>query len=200
MAPMSLAASVAPMRHPLSRQARVLLLGLLALGVFVGGFVFQNSRPTIALDRGRGMYVAEGGATPFRWTSSQADFALAPHSGPTQVALTLSIADWPRQAQLPVRIASDAGVLATVAIPAQPRRVLALLPPARPRCGCTPRSRARLGAIGAGWAWRCLRLRRRRVACRCMTIIQALVLAIASVLLVAGMVWAIAHGLAWWLG
>ena len=67
--------------------------------------------------------------TPFRWTSSQADFALAPHSGPTQVAITLSIAHWPRQAQLPVRIESDAGALATVAIPAQARRVLALLPP-----------------------------------------------------------------------
>src|SRR5689334_12872903 len=129
MAPMSLAARVAPTRQPISRRARVLVLGLLALGVFASGFVFQNRRPVIALDQARGLYAAEGGTTPFRWTSSQADFRLAPHSGPTQVALTLSIADWPRQAQLPVRFESDSGTLATVAIPGQARRVLALLPP-----------------------------------------------------------------------
>ena len=91
MATMSLAASVAPARRPY-RAGACVLLGLLALGVFAGAFAFLNSRPVIALDRARGLYVAEGGATPFRWTSSQADFALAPHSGPTQVAITLSIA------------------------------------------------------------------------------------------------------------
>src|SRR6185503_6870192 len=97
--------------------------------VFAGVFTSLNSLPVIALDRARGMYVAEGGATPFRWTSSQADFALAPHSGPTQAVVTLSITHWPRQAQLPVQIQSDVGALATVAIPAQARRIVALLPP-----------------------------------------------------------------------
>src|SRR6476469_8548462 len=98
MATMSVATNAALARQPIARPVRM------ALGGFAGGFVFQNSRPVIALDRARGLYVAEGGARPFRWTSSQADFALAPHSGPTQVAIMLSIVLWPRQAQLPVRI------------------------------------------------------------------------------------------------
>src|SRR5438128_1629422 len=119
MATVSMATKAVPTRQPIASSVRMALLGLLALGVFAAVFAFQNSRPAIGLDRGRGMYVAEGDATPFRWTSSQADFALAPHSGPTQVAVTLSIVRWPRQAQLPVRIESDAGALATVAIPAQ---------------------------------------------------------------------------------
>ncbi|MEO7912103.1 MAG: hypothetical protein ABIV47_20865, partial [Roseiflexaceae bacterium] len=129
MASMSVAASVAPARRPIARWMRVVLLGLLALCVFAGVLASLNGQPVIALDRAHGLYVAEGGATRFRWTSSQADFVLAPHSGATQVAVTLSIADWPRQMQLPVRIESDAGALATVAIPAQTRRILALLPP-----------------------------------------------------------------------
>src|SRR4051794_8569061 len=122
MAPMSLATSASLMRQPIARGLHVLLLGLLALAVFAGAFALLNSQPVIALDQARGLYAAEGNPLPFRSTSSQAHFALAPHSGPTQVALTLSIADWPRQSQLPVRIASDAGTLATVAIPAQGRR------------------------------------------------------------------------------
>src|SRR5512138_940960 len=84
--------------RPLSRRLRVILFVLLAVGMFAGAFAFLSSRPAIGLDRGRGLYIAEGGATPFRWTSSQAEFALEPHSGSTRAAMTLSIADWPRQA------------------------------------------------------------------------------------------------------
>jgi len=170
------------------------LLGLLALGVFAAVFAFQNSRPVIALDRARGLYVAEGGATPFRWTSSQADFALAPYSGPTQVAVTLSTAYWPRQAQLPVRIESDAGVLATVAIPAQARRVLALLPAG----AATLRLHTSVARPpGGDWRWlgvQLLRVEATPSGLPQYVLIQALLLAAASVLLAIGMDWAIAHG------
>jgi 4-amino-4-deoxy-L-arabinose transferase-like glycosyltransferase len=197
MASMSLAAGVAPTRQPISRRVWAVLLGLLALGVFVGGFAFQNSQPVIALDRARGMYVAEGGVTPFRWTGSQADFALTPHNGPTQVVVTLSIADWPRQAQLPVQIASDAGALATVAIPAQARRVLALLPPG----AATLRLHTGVARPTNG-DWRWLGVQVRAVAATpsglpLRALLLAATLAAVSVLLAVGMAWAITrdHGL-----
>jgi 4-amino-4-deoxy-L-arabinose transferase-like glycosyltransferase len=173
---------------------RAALLVLLALGVFAGGFAFLNSWPVIALDRARGLYVAEGGATSFRWTSSQADFALAPHSGPTQVAVTLSIAHWPRQAQLPVRIASAAGDLATVAIPAQARRILTLLPPG----AATLRLHTSVARPpGGDWRWlgvQVLAVEATPSGLPQDALIYALLLAAASVLLVMGMAWAIARG------
>jgi 4-amino-4-deoxy-L-arabinose transferase-like glycosyltransferase len=194
MATMSVAASVAPARRPLSRRARAVLLGLLALGVFAGVFAFQNSQPVIALDRARGLYVAEGGATPFRWTSSQADFALAPHSGPTQVAVTLSIAHWPRQTQLPVMIESDAGALATVGILAQARRVLALLPPG----AATLRLHTSVARPpGGDWRWlgaQVLAVEATPSGLPRYALLQALLLSAASVLLALGMAWAIARG------
>jgi 4-amino-4-deoxy-L-arabinose transferase-like glycosyltransferase len=191
---MSLAARVALVRQPVSRSVRVALLGLLALGVFAAVFATLSSRPVIALDRGRGMYVAEGGAKPFRWTSSQADFTLAPHSGPTQIAITLSIADWPRQNMLPVQIESDAGVLAMVGVPAQARRVLALLPPG----AATLRLHTSVARPpGGDWRWlgvEVLAVKATPNGLPLYPLIQALLLATASVLLAAGMAWAIARG------
>jgi 4-amino-4-deoxy-L-arabinose transferase-like glycosyltransferase len=195
MTPMSLAAHVVPAEHSTARQVRAVLLGLLALGVFAGVFAALNSRPVIALDRGRGLYVAEGGTTPFRWTSSQADFALVPHSGATQVAITLSIADWPRQTQLPVRIEGDAGALATVAVPAQARRVLALLPPG----AATLRLHTAV-ARPPGGDWRWLGVEVLAVAATpsglpLRALLTAALLAVASVLLALGIAWAITRGL-----
>jgi len=193
MATMPLAVSVAPVGRRIPRRVRVVLLGLLALGVFAITVALLNSRPFIALDRARGLYVAEG-VTPFRWTSSQADFALAPRSGPTQVVVTLSIAHWPRQAQLPVRIESDAGALATVAIPAQSRRVLALLPPG----AATLRLHTGVARPpGGDWRWlgvQVLGVEATPSGLPQYALIQALLLAAASVLLAIGMAWAIARG------
>src|SRR5215213_1038796 len=194
MASMSVAASVAPARRPISRVLCVMLLVLLALGVFAGVFVSLNSRPVIALDRAHGLYVTEGGAAPCRWTSSQADFALASFSGATQVAITLSTADWPRQAQLPVRIDSDAGALATVAVSAQARHILALLPPgaamlrlhtsvARPPCGDWRWLGVEVLAVAATPSGLPLR-----------ALLLAALLAAASVVLAIGMAWANARG------
>jgi 4-amino-4-deoxy-L-arabinose transferase-like glycosyltransferase len=194
MASMSSVARAALFRQPVALRVQRLLLGLLALCVFAGVFVALNSRPVIALERGRGMYVSEGGATPFRWTSSQADFVLAPHNGPTQVAVTLSIADWPRQAQLPVRFESEAGVLATVDIPARPRHVLALLAPGT----ATLRLHTAV-ARPPGGDWRWLGVEVLAVAATpsglpLRALGLALLLAAASVLLAVGMAWAITHG------
>ncbi len=193
MVTMPLAASIALVGRPIARGVRVALLGLLALGVFASAFVLLNSRPVIALDRARGLYVTEG-VTPFRWTSSQADFALVPHSGSTQVALTLSIAHWPRQAQLPVRIESDAGALATVAIPAQTRRILALLPPGAATLRLhTPVARP----PGGDWRWlgvQVLAVAATPSGWPLPALSQALLLAAACVLLALGMAWAIARG------
>jgi 4-amino-4-deoxy-L-arabinose transferase-like glycosyltransferase len=191
---MSAAARIVSARRPISRWLRVLLLGLLALGMFVGMFAYLNSLPVIALDRARGLYVAEGGATPFRWTSSQANFALAPHSGSTQVAVTLSIADWPRQAQLPVRIESDAGALATVAIPAQARRVLMLLPPG----AATLRLHTSVARPpGGDWRWlgvQVLGVDALPSGLPLRALLLAAILAAASVVLAIGIAWAIARG------
>jgi 4-amino-4-deoxy-L-arabinose transferase-like glycosyltransferase len=178
----------------LFRWAHGALLGVLALAVFAGVFAWLNSHPVIALDRARGLYVGEGDSIPFHWTSSQADFALAPHSGPTQVAMTLSIADWPRQEQLPVQIASNAGELATVAIPAQSRRVLALLPP-----GATLLRLHTSVARPPGGDWRWLGVQVLAVAATpsgvpLPALLLAALLAVASVALAAGMAWAIARG------
>ncbi|MDQ2997005.1 MAG: glycosyltransferase family 39 protein, partial [Chloroflexota bacterium] len=140
------------------------------------------------------LYVAEGGTAPFRWTSSQAAFALAPHSGATHVAITLSTADWPRQAQLPVRIESDAGALATVAVSAQARRILALLPPG------TAMLRLHTSvARPPGGDWRWLGVEVLAVAATpsglpLRALLLAALLAAASVVLAVGMAWANARG------
>ncbi|HJZ48995.1 MAG TPA: glycosyltransferase family 39 protein [Roseiflexaceae bacterium] len=180
--------------RPLSRRMSVLLLALLAAGVFVGVFAFLNQRPAIALDQARGMYVAEGGTMRFRWTSSRAEFGLTPHSGLTRVTIVLSIADWPRQPQLPVRIESDTSTLATVTIPAQPRRVLALLPPGATALRLhTPVARP----PGGDWRWlgvQVLGVDAQPTGLPLNTLLQALLLAGLSVLLALGMAWAIPRG------
>jgi len=194
MASLAVAASVAPARRPIARWVCVLLLGLLALGVFAGVFASLNSQPVIALDRARGLYVAEGGATPFRWTSSQADFALAPRSGPTQIAVTLSTAHWPRQDALPVQIGSAAGALATVAIPAQARRILALLPPG----AATLRLHTTVARPpGGDWRWlgvQVLAVDATPSGLPLRALVLAALLAAASVVLALGMAWAITRG------
>ena len=194
MASLAVAASVVLARRPIARWVRVLLLGLLALGVFAGVFASLNSQPVIALDRARGLYVVEGGATPFRWTSSQADFALAPRSGPTQIAVTLSTAHWPRQDALPVQIGSATGALATVAIPAQARRILALLPP-----GASTLQLYTTVARPPGGDWRWLGVQVLAVDATpsglpLRALVLAALLAAASVVLALGMAWAIARG------
>jgi 4-amino-4-deoxy-L-arabinose transferase-like glycosyltransferase len=172
----------------------VALLVLLALCTFAGVFATLNRRPVIALDRARGLYVAEGGAAPFRWTSSQADFALAPHSGATQVAITLSTADWPRQSQLPVRIESDVGALATVGVSAQARRILALLPPNT----ATLRLHTSV-ARPPGGDWRWLGVEVLAVAATpsglpLRALLLAALVAIAGVVLAVGVAWASRRG------
>src|SRR5215210_4712614 len=193
MASMSVVASVAPARRPISRVLCVMLLVLLALGVFAGVYVSLNNRPMIALDRAHGLYVTEGGAAPFRWTSSQADFALAPYSGATQIAITLSTADWPRQAQLPVRIGSDAGALATVAVSAQARRILALLPPG----AATLRLHTSVARpLGGDWRWlgvQVLAVAATPSGFPLWALLLACLLSAASVLLALGMALAIAR-------
>src|SRR5262249_57197634 len=127
----------------------------------------------------------------FRRTSARAGCGLTPHSGVTRVTIVLSIADWPRQPQLPVRIESDTSTLATVTIPAQPRRVLALLPPGATALRLhTPVARP----PGGDWRWlgvQVLGVDAQPTGLPLHTLLQALLLAGLSGLLALGMAWAI---------
>lgn len=111
------------------RAPRAALLCALALAVFAATFAALRAQPTLAIERASGLYQPEGGPTPFQWTSSLAEFPLRPGAGPTRLALTLSIASWPRASSLPVRVETDAGPLAELAVGAQPRRFQLQLPP-----------------------------------------------------------------------
>jgi hypothetical protein len=110
-------------------QLRVTLSGLLALAIFWVTFVLVSRQPVINLDRANGLYPAERGDASFRWTSSQAEFPLSPHTGPTRLTLVLSTASLPRGMDLPVVVESDAGTVATVALATEPRTVPVVLAP-----------------------------------------------------------------------
>jgi 4-amino-4-deoxy-L-arabinose transferase-like glycosyltransferase len=193
MATMSVAFKVAPPRESVPRRVRLALLGILAVGVFGGVFAFLSSQPAITLDRARGLYMEEGGDTPFRWISSRAEFPLDPHSGPTELTLVLSIARWPRQPQIPVQLETDAGALGTVPIAEQSRHIYALIPPgatfmrintavARPPGDWRWLGVQLLGiaATPSGWPLRAVGL--------------ALLFAAVSIMLALGMNWAIQRG------
>ena len=126
---MSITLEAPPTQLARLRVSRAALLCALALAVFAATFAALQAQPTLAIDRATGLYRPEGGGAPFRWTSSQAEFPLRPGAGPTRLTLTLSIASWPREHSLPVRVETDAGPLAELAVGAQPRRFQLQLPP-----------------------------------------------------------------------
>jgi len=116
-------------REATPRFAYAELLGALAICVFVLAFGILRQQPAVALDRATGLYHEEGDAARFRWTSSWAEFSLMSYTGPTEVAIDLSIAGWPRQPELPVRLETDTGLVGTVVVAAQTRQFQILLPP-----------------------------------------------------------------------
>lgn len=126
---MSITLAAPPTQLARLRAPRAALLCALALAVFAATFAALQARPTLAIERATGLYQPEGSGAPFRWTSSQAEFPLRPGAGPTRLSLTLSIASWPRADSLPVRVETDAGPLAELAVGAQPRRFQLQLPP-----------------------------------------------------------------------
>jgi 4-amino-4-deoxy-L-arabinose transferase-like glycosyltransferase len=125
----SIALQQTRLRLPKVNYQHLILTGMLALCAFWVTFALVTQQPVVARDRARGLYSVEGGAASFRWTSSQAEFALSPHTGPTRLTMTLGIAGWPRKPELPVQLESDIGRLATVSVTAQSRQINILLPP-----------------------------------------------------------------------
>ncbi|HNP84812.1 MAG TPA: glycosyltransferase family 39 protein [Kouleothrix sp.] len=129
-----------------ARLPRTLLYSLLALAVFAVALAWLSRPPTSLLAQGTGMYRNEGS---LRWTGSQAEFPLAPHSGPTIVHLVLQFSSWSGQASAQVQLESDAGAFGSYTITPARQHLNLLLPP-----GATfLRLRSTLGHPPGDWRW-----------------------------------------------
>lgn len=125
---------------------RAALLCALALGVFCAALALLTRPSAPLLSAGTGMYAAEDS---LRWTGSQADFPLAPHSGPTVVDLALQFSSWPGRDTAQVWLESDAGALGEYRVTPQRQHLTILLPPG----ASFLRLRSTLGQPPGDWRW-----------------------------------------------
>lgn len=172
------------------RSMRGPLFGVLAVCVFFATLTLLDRPPDALLAQGAGMYRAEG---DLRWTGSQAEFALAPHTGPTRLTLVLGFSSWPGRPATQVRLESDAGGLGAFTITAQRQHIQMLLPP-----GATfLRLHAALGRPPGDWRWlgvQVLSIDAAPSGLPTRAIKLALLCAAASVVLAWGFAWAISRG------
>ncbi|KPV50637.1 hypothetical protein SE17_25760, partial [Kouleothrix aurantiaca] len=125
---------------------RAALLCLLAAGVFCAALALLTRPAAPLLSAGTGMYAAEDA---LRWTGSQADFPLAPHSGPTVVDLALQFSSWPGRDAAQGWLESDAGTLGEYRVTPQRQHLTILLPPG----ASFLRLRSTLGQPPGDWRW-----------------------------------------------
>lgn len=110
------------------QRAWYVLAALATLGIWAGGAIWLLARPAIDVAQARGLYAAEGGARPFRWTDSEARLPLAVRDGPTEVRLTLGRVPWDGAQSLDARLGGG-GWRIPAKVGPQPRRYVLLLPP-----------------------------------------------------------------------
>lgn len=122
-------AAATPQLH-IPRRARPLLWGAYLLLLCCASLWALGQQGAAAtLDAGDGLYLGEQDATSaYRWTSSQATWAITPVSQASVATLTLSRTAWPGQQRTPVALGSEAGLLAQVAVGDAPRIIHMLLP------------------------------------------------------------------------
>lgn len=108
-------------------RATILISALLAFGVWCAAAAWLLVQPQIDINNGRGLYLREGGARPFRWTATEARLPLLPRAGPTQVHVTLGRYPWDGTESVRARLGGRLwSVEATVG--PEPRRYMLLLP------------------------------------------------------------------------
>ncbi len=103
---------------------------LLACAAWLVLLAALAARPTASPAESRGLYAAEGGPPPYRWTSNRVEVPIRARNGPTTIEVALGNSRWPGRAAPQVALATGAGPLATFPAPEQPRRYRFMLAPA----------------------------------------------------------------------
>jgi len=97
----------------------LLLLAGLALWLAVLGVL--AARPVVSLDEAAGMYSVQRVAIPYQWTSNRVDIPIHARAGPTAVRLSFGPARWPGRAIPTITLSASGQTLATFAAPEQIR-------------------------------------------------------------------------------